>query len=173
MYIFSNLITAIAKVLDTVLVIFMFIVIARAVLSWVSPDPYNPIVRFIHNVTEPVLYQIRKRVPVILGGIDLSPIIVFLVMGATDPSHGRDYSITQLKARISSLERRVESLEKKLQTSTVKRSSAARRLPGPPRDQSLPRGWRRKEFNGIPYYLVPLDQKQSRSAQRSSPKTRR
>jgi len=80
MYIFSNLITAIAKVLDTVLVIFMFIVIARAVLSWVSPDPYNPIVRFIHNVTEPVLYQIRKRVPVILGGIDLSPIIVFLAI---------------------------------------------------------------------------------------------
>ena len=80
MYIFSNLLTAIAKVLDTVLVIFMFIVIARAVLSWVSPDPYNPIVRFIHNVTEPVLYQIRKRIPVILGGIDLSPIIVFLAI---------------------------------------------------------------------------------------------
>jgi YggT family protein len=80
MPIFSNLLTAIAKVLDTVLVIFMFIVIARAVLSWVSPDPYNPIVRFIHNVTEPVLYQIRKRIPVILGGIDLSPIIVFLAI---------------------------------------------------------------------------------------------
>jgi len=80
MYIFSNLLIAIAKVLDTVLVIFMFIVIARAVLSWVSPDPYNPIVRFIHNVTEPVLYQIRKRLPVILGGIDLSPIIVFLAI---------------------------------------------------------------------------------------------
>jgi YggT family protein len=58
----------------------MFITIARAVLSWVSPDPYNPIVRFIHNVTEPVLYQIRKRIPMMYGGIDFSPIIVILII---------------------------------------------------------------------------------------------
>jgi YggT family protein len=70
----------VATVIDYVLVFFMFIVIARAVLSWVSPDPYNPIVRFIHNVTEPVLFQIRKRLPVMLGGIDFSPIIVLLVI---------------------------------------------------------------------------------------------
>ena len=80
MFVFSNLLTAIAKVLDVVLVIFMWIVIARAILSWVSPDPYNPIVRFIHNITEPVLYQIRKRIPVNFGGIDFSPIIVFLAI---------------------------------------------------------------------------------------------
>ncbi len=69
---------AIAKVLDIVMNIFLFIVIARAVLSWVSPDPFNPIVRFINNVTEPVLYPIRTRLPVHFGGIDLSPIVVFL-----------------------------------------------------------------------------------------------
>ena len=80
MIIFSNFLIAIAKVLDIVLSIFMWIVIARAVLSWVSPDPYNPIVRFIHKVTEPVLYQIRKRIPVNFGGIDFSPIIVFLAI---------------------------------------------------------------------------------------------
>jgi YggT family protein len=80
MLILSNLLIAIAKVLDIVLSIFMWIVIARAVLSWVSPDPYNPIVRFIHKVTEPVLYQIRRRIPVNFGGIDFSPIIVFLAI---------------------------------------------------------------------------------------------
>ena len=69
---------AIAKVLDVVMNIFLFIVIARAVLSWVSPDPFNPIVRFINNITEPILYPIRTRLPVHFGGIDLSPIIVFL-----------------------------------------------------------------------------------------------
>jgi YggT family protein len=58
----------------------MWIVIARAILSWVNPDPYNPIVRFIHNVTEPVLYQIRKRIPLNFGGIDFSPIIVLLAV---------------------------------------------------------------------------------------------
>jgi YggT family protein len=80
MMILNNFLIAIGKVLDIVLSIFMWIVIARAVLSWVSPDPYNPIVRFIHKVTEPVLYQIRKRIPVNFGGIDFSPIIVFLAI---------------------------------------------------------------------------------------------
>lgn len=80
MLVFRNLLIAVATVLDYVLVFFMFITIARAVLSWVSPDPYNPIVRFIHNVTEPVLYQIRKRLPMMYGGIDFSPIVVILII---------------------------------------------------------------------------------------------
>jgi YggT family protein len=80
MFVFSNLLTAIAKILDIVLVIFMWIVIARAILSWVNPDPYNPIVRFIHNITEPVLFQIRKRISLNFGGIDFSPILVLLAV---------------------------------------------------------------------------------------------
>ena len=80
MIVFSNLLAAIAEVLKWVLNIFMWIIIARAILSWVSPDPYNPIVRFIHNVTEPVLYQIRKRLPVNFSGFDFSPIIVLLAV---------------------------------------------------------------------------------------------
>jgi YggT family protein len=78
MYILGYFLMAAAKVMDVVLLFFMWIVIARAVLSWVNPDPYNPIVRFIHNVTEPVLYPIRSKLPVNYGGIDFSPIIVFL-----------------------------------------------------------------------------------------------
>jgi YggT family protein len=80
MYIIGYLLMAIAKVLDVVMNIFLFIVIARAVLSWVSPDPFNPIVRFINNVTEPVLHPIRTRLPFNFGGIDLSPIVVFLAI---------------------------------------------------------------------------------------------
>ncbi|RZB34069.1 MAG: YggT family protein [Desulfobacteraceae bacterium Eth-SRB2] len=78
MFIIGNLLKAIAVVLHYVLHFYMWIVIARAVLSWVNPDPYNPIVRFIHNVTEPVLYRIRKKLPLDFGGIDFSPIIVIL-----------------------------------------------------------------------------------------------
>lgn len=77
MYIIGYFILAVAKVLDIVLIAYMWVVIARAVLSWVNPDPFNPIVRFIQNVTEPVLYQIRSRIPVNFGGIDVSPIVVF------------------------------------------------------------------------------------------------
>ncbi len=80
MFIFGNFIIAVATVLNYALVAYMWVIIARAVLSWVNPDPYNQIVRIIHNITEPVLYQIRSRIPVNFGGIDLSPIVVFLVI---------------------------------------------------------------------------------------------
>jgi len=80
MFVFGNLLTAIAAIIGMVLQLFMWVIIARAILSWVSPDPFNPIVRFIHNVTEPVLYQVRSRIPFNLGGIDISPIIVILLI---------------------------------------------------------------------------------------------
>jgi len=78
MFIIGNFLKAVAVVLHYVLTFYMWIVVARAVLSWVNPDPYNPIVRFIHNATEPVLYRIRTRIPIDFGGIDFSPIIVIL-----------------------------------------------------------------------------------------------
>ncbi|MCF8090358.1 MAG: YggT family protein [Desulfotignum sp.] len=78
MLVLANFLEAIAVVLDYGLTLYMWIVIAGAVLSWVNPDPYNPIVRFINTATEPVLYQIRKRLPVQFGGIDISPIVVLM-----------------------------------------------------------------------------------------------
>ncbi len=71
---------ALAVVLSMVLSIYQWIIIARAVLSWVNPDPYNPIVRFIHNITEPVLAPVRRKLPTSYGGIDFSPIIVFFAI---------------------------------------------------------------------------------------------
>ncbi len=71
MFIFGNLFQAVAYILDTVLTIYMYIIIASAVLSWVNPDPYNPIVRFLYSVTEPVLGPIRRRLPFSMG-IDIS-----------------------------------------------------------------------------------------------------
>jgi len=78
MFIAGYFLKALATVLEYALDFFMLIVIARAVLSWVNPDPYNPIVRFIHNVTEPVLLPVRRRVPLWFSGIDFSPIVVIL-----------------------------------------------------------------------------------------------
>jgi YggT family protein len=80
MFVFGNLLGAVAKVIDIGLTLYMWIIIARAVISWVNPDPYNPIVRFLTSVTEPVLYQIRRRLPINLGGLDLSPILVILAI---------------------------------------------------------------------------------------------
>lgn len=80
MYFVGYFIMAFANVLHYVLYFYMWIIIARAVLSWVSPDPYNPIVRFIYKVTEPVMYQVRSRLPVSFGGIDFAPVVVILVI---------------------------------------------------------------------------------------------
>lgn len=76
MYAFGYFVIALAKVLDLLLSIYFWIIIARAVLSWVNPDPYNPIVRFIHSVTEPVLAKVRSRLPLLFGGFDFTPILI-------------------------------------------------------------------------------------------------
>jgi YggT family protein len=80
MFIIGNLLVALAQILHIVLNLYMWLVIARAILSWVNPDPYNAIVRFLYSVTEPVLYAIRRRVPAFFGGIDFSPMIVILAI---------------------------------------------------------------------------------------------
>ncbi|MCF8081995.1 MAG: YggT family protein [Deltaproteobacteria bacterium] len=80
MFVIGNLLAAVAKIIDIGLTLYMWIIIARAVISWVNPDPFNPIVRFLTNVTEPVLYQIRRRIPLNLGGIDFTPILVILAI---------------------------------------------------------------------------------------------
>ena len=80
MFVLGNLVGALAKVIDYVLTIYMWIIIARAVISWVNPDPYNPIVRFLYSITDPVLLAIRRRLPLSFGGIDFSPILVILAI---------------------------------------------------------------------------------------------
>jgi YggT family protein len=81
MFIFSNLLLGLARVLDIGLTILYWLILIRALISWVSPDPYNPIVQFLYKVTEPILYPIRRILPSGLKfGIDISPIIAFLAI---------------------------------------------------------------------------------------------
>ena len=80
MFVFGNLIMALATVLDYTLTIANWLVIIRALLSWVSPDPYNVIVQFLYKVTEPLLAPFRRLVPAYAIGIDLSPIFALLAI---------------------------------------------------------------------------------------------
>jgi YggT family protein len=77
MFVIGNFLSAVAVILDMVLTVYMWIVIIAALLTWVSPDPYNPIVRFLRAVTEPVFRPIRRVVGYGIG-IDFSPMIVIL-----------------------------------------------------------------------------------------------
>ena len=80
MFLFTNFISAVAEVINIILTLFMYVIIARAILSWVSPDPYNPIVQMLYKVTEPVLSPIRRLVPMWRAGLDLSPMIAILII---------------------------------------------------------------------------------------------
>jgi len=79
MFVAANFLLAIAKIADILLTIYMYIIIARAIISWVNPDPYNPIVSFLYRSTEPVLSRVRRVLPD-LGGFDLSPILVLMAI---------------------------------------------------------------------------------------------
>lgn len=79
MFVLANFLLAVAKIADILLTIYMYIIIARAIISWVNPDPYNPIVNFLYRSTEPLLSRVRRILPD-LGGLDLSPIIVLVAI---------------------------------------------------------------------------------------------
>ena len=78
MFVVGNLLAALAEVIDYILWAYIWVIIARAIVSWVSPDPFNPIVRFLYRATEPVLRPIRRRLPDM--PIDFSPMIVIIAI---------------------------------------------------------------------------------------------
>ncbi len=81
MFVLSNFIIAVANILSVVLTALYWLILIRALISWVNPDPYNPLVQFLNGVTEPILYPIRKLLPFSLKmSIDISPIIAFLLI---------------------------------------------------------------------------------------------
>jgi YggT family protein len=79
-FIVANFVAALAQVLDYLLWAYMWILFGRVVVSWVNADPYNPIVRFLYNATEPVLARIRRVLPVYAGGFDLSPLVAWIAI---------------------------------------------------------------------------------------------
>jgi len=78
MFVARELLLTVAWLVEYLLWAYMWIIIIRALISWVNPDPWNPIVRFLYAATEPVLRPIRRRLP--MTGIDLSPAIVILAI---------------------------------------------------------------------------------------------
>jgi YggT family protein len=76
----SSVFSALANLIEMVFTLYIYVVVARALISWVNPDPYNPIVRFLHNATDPVLYRLRRLLPFSTGNIDFSPMILILLL---------------------------------------------------------------------------------------------
>lgn len=79
MALLGMLLISIANILGILIQVFIFLFIARAILSWVSPDPSNPIVQFLYSTTDPIIYRVRQRVPP-LGMFDLSVLLIILAL---------------------------------------------------------------------------------------------
>lgn len=78
MFVLSNFISAIATILDYILMIANWMIIIRALISWVNPDPYNPLVQFLYKTTEPLLMPFRRLIPTYSIGLDISPIFALI-----------------------------------------------------------------------------------------------
>lgn len=85
MFFISTILSGLGYILHTVIWLYTWIIIISALLSWVRPDPYNPIVRTLRALTEPVLWRVRRNFPFLyIGGLDLSPVAVILVLQFLD-----------------------------------------------------------------------------------------
>ena len=78
MFVLANFVNALAWLVSTILIIMYWLILIRALLSWVNPDPFNPIVQFLMRVTEPILEPVRRLLPPL--SIDMSPISVFFII---------------------------------------------------------------------------------------------
>jgi YggT family protein len=86
MYPLGNIIVTLAKVLSMIISVYTYIILGAVIISWVRPDPYNPIVRFLRQVTEPIFSQVRRLMPRILfsTGLDFTPLIVLVLLVVLD-----------------------------------------------------------------------------------------
>jgi YggT family protein len=76
----STFLITVLEFINLLISIYIWIVIVAALITWVQPNPYNPIVRFLYGVTEPVYHYIRKFIPTVIGGFDIAPIILILAL---------------------------------------------------------------------------------------------
>ncbi len=88
MFVAGNFLTALASVLHMLLQVYLWVVIVRALISWVNPDPWNPIVQTLNRLTDPLLEPIRRKVLRMMGyggiGIDISPLILIMAIYFVD-----------------------------------------------------------------------------------------
>jgi len=84
MMIIGTLLQALAQILHMVINIYIWVVIIAALITWVRPDPYNPIVQTLYRLTEPAYALVRRYIPTVIGGIDLAPLIIIIALQFID-----------------------------------------------------------------------------------------
>lgn len=80
----GGIIFGLVNIFHSLLTVYIWVVIIGALLSWVRPDPYNPIVQIIYRLTEPAYRSIRRLIPTVFNGIDLAPLILVVLLNVID-----------------------------------------------------------------------------------------
>lgn len=80
MFVVAHFLIALAKVLSIAIKLYIFVIILYAISSWFVLDPYNPLIRFLRSASEPVLYRMRRILPLVWGGVDFSPFVLLLIL---------------------------------------------------------------------------------------------
>ena len=80
----GSLLTGIGQVLHLVLNVYLWIIVIGALISWVNPDPFNPVVRFLRKATDPLFFWLRRHMPLVMGGVDISPVIAIAIIVLID-----------------------------------------------------------------------------------------
>jgi len=76
----TGLMIPIARIVDIILEIYLWIIVVRAILSWVRPNPFNPVVRFIYALVDPISFRIAKIIPTRIGMVDIAPLILIIMV---------------------------------------------------------------------------------------------
>jgi YggT family protein len=79
-FVYTNFVVTLLGIVSQLLGLYLWVVIISAVMTWIEPNPYNPIVRFIYGITEPLFDFVRRHLPVTVGGFDFSPIVVLIAI---------------------------------------------------------------------------------------------
>ena len=74
------LMTSIFTVILSIIFLYKWVIIISAILTWVRPDPYNPIVQMLYRLTEPAYAFVRRYIPTVVGGMDLAPLILIFAL---------------------------------------------------------------------------------------------
>jgi YggT family protein len=80
----EGIISGLGGIVHSLLTVYIWVVIIGALLTWVRPDPYNPIVQIIYRLTEPAYRLVRRFIPTVFNGLDLSPIILIVLLNVLD-----------------------------------------------------------------------------------------
>jgi YggT family protein len=80
----DGIVSGLGGIVHSLLTVYIWILIIGALLSWVRPDPYNPIVQIIYRLTEPAYKLIRRMMPTVFNGLDLAPIILIILLNVID-----------------------------------------------------------------------------------------